>query len=353
MKRKFLAMALCATMVLGLAACGAKEEPKEETTGKEDSAKEEAGEEAGDITIGISIDQLFDSRVATVMGLEKAGEAAGVAMKESVAKGDAQVQANQISQFIKDGVQGLLICPVDLNTIETSLIEAKAAGIPVVLYDRDAPDSTNVLTAVTCGATDDGYQGGKYIADQLAAQNKDKYVIAELRGPANDDIGVQRSAGFNKAITEVLGDKAEVVVVETGAWDTPTATANFQASLTANPEICAVFCGTDSFFPGVETVLTEASKQVNVGEEGHVIVTGINGSKEGYDAVINKIADGTVVMDCPNTGVAAMEALLANIKDGTTPERTIFVPSAFYTGEDIEANKDGIWGVMDLGLKYQ
>ena len=367
MKKKALVLLLSTVMVLaGVVGCAAPaeeaktEEPKTEEAAEEvaEEATEEATEETADgdkLTIGISVDFSFASRLATIKGLEKAGEAAGVDMIELQAEGDAQEQNNQIDELIKKGVDGLLICPIDLNTIKSALMAAEQANIPVVLYDRDSPDATNVLTAVTCGATDDGYQGGKYIADQLDAQGKDKYVIAELRGPENDDIGVQRSAGFNKAVTEVLGDKAEVVVVETGAWDTPTAQANLAAALQSNPDITAVFCGTDSFFPGVETALSEVGKQFNVGEEGHVVVTGINGSAEGYDAVVNKIADGTVVMNCPDTGVASMEALLAYIADGTTPERTIIVPSAFYTGEDIEANKDKIWGCWpqaDLELKY-
>lgn len=319
-------------------------EVAESKTPKEDEKK---------LKIGISVDQLFESRVATVMGIEGAGEAAGVEMVELVADGDAQSQNDQINELINQGVDGLLVCPVDLNTIETALIAAKAANIPVVLYDRDSPKSKNALTAVTCGATDDGYQGGKYIAEQLDKMGKETYKIAELKGPLNDDIGVQRSAGFNKAITEVLGDKAKVVVIDTGAWDTPTALANLQSSYQANPDFDGIFCGTDSFFPACETVLSDLGKLKLVGEDEHVIITGINGSKEGYDAVVAGKADGTVVMNCGETGKIAMNTLLDFMNNNKTPERQIIVPSSFYTKENIEANKDTIWGVMELGLHYQ
>ncbi len=366
MKRKVLAAALCAVMVLGVVGCSSSsttETTTEVTTEVTTEAATEAvveetaeatGADASEFTIGISIDQLFDSRVATVMGLEDGLEAAGVTdIIELVADGDAQTQNDQVNQLINQGVDGLLICPVDLTTIETALIAADAAGIPVVLYDRDAPDSDNVLSVSVCGATDDGYQGGLYIAETLDAMGLDSYVIAELKGPDSDDVGVQRSAGFNQAIEEVLGDKATVITVETGAWDTATATANFQSALQANPEICAVFCGTDSFIPGVETVLTDAGRMNVVGEDGHVVITGINGSLEGYESVVNGIADGTVVMDCPNTGVSAAETLIAYLVDGTVPERVITIPSTFYTIDDIEANAGSIWGVMDLSLSYQ
>ena len=357
MKKRVLALVLSSAMVLaGVVGCSASTEeaaPAEEAT--TEAPAEEAEAPAGDLTIGISVDFSFASRLATVKGLEQAGEAAGVDMIEMEANGDAQKQNDQINELINKGVDGLLICPVDLNTIKSALMAAEEAKIPVALYDRDSPDATNVITAVTCGATDDGYVGGKYIADELAKQGLDKYVIAELRGPANDDIGVQRSAGFNKAIEEVLGDKAEVLVVETGAWEADVATANLSAKLQSNPEICAVFCGTDSFFPGVETALSEVGKQFKVGEEGHVVVTGINGERAAYDAITANIADGTVVMNCPTTGVKTMEALLAFINDGTKPERTIIVPSTFYTIADIEENKDNIWGCWpqeDLALSY-
>ena len=355
MKKRVLALVLCSAMVLaGVVGCSSKEAAPAEDANA-DASEEESADAASDLTIGISVDFSFASRLATVKGLEQAGEAAGVAMIEMEANGDAQKQNDQINELINKGVDGLLICPVDLNTIKSALMAAEEAKIPVALYDRDSPDADNVITAVTCGATDDGYQGGKYIADELVKQGLDKYVIAELRGPANDDIGVQRSAGFNKAVEEVLGDKAEVVVVETGAWEADVATANLSAALQANPDICAVFCGTDSFFPGVETALSEVNKQFNVGEEGHVVVTGINGERAAYDAIVGNVADGTVVMNCPDTGIATMEALLAYIKDGTEPERTIIIPSTFYTIENIEENKDNIWGCWpqeDLALSY-
>lgn len=335
MKRKILAMALCAVMTMGVVGCSS------------------TSEDDGVTTIGISIDQLFESRVATVMGIEEAGEAAGVEMVELVAEGDAATQNEQINELISQGVDGILVCPVDLTTIETALIAADEAGIPVVLYDRDAPDSEYTLSAVMCGAYDDGYQGGEYIANALLAEGGDYYKIAELKGPDSDDTGVQRSAGFNDAISDILGDKAEVVQIDTGAWDTPTALANLQSSYQVNPDFAAIFCGTDSFIPACETVLSDLGLLVPVGEEGHVYITGINGSAEGYAAVVDGIADGIVVMNCGETGVVAMETLLAYMEDGTTPERTQIIPSSFYTIDDIEDNADTIWGCVDVALSYQ
>lgn len=362
--KKILAVVLCLSMLFALTACGSDDDSSksgdddsnvsssdDKDTSKSNSDDKDSSDEK--LKIGISIDQLFESRIATVMGLEKAGEVAGVEMVELVADGDAQVQNNQINTLLGMGIDGLLVCPVDLNTIETALMAADAQGVPVVLYDRDSPDSEYCLSVSECGATDDGYQGGKYIAEELAKLGDGPFKIAEIRGPLNDDIGNQRHDGFNQAVEEVLGDKAEVVEVACGAWDSQTALANLQSAYQANPDFAAIFCGTDTFFPVCETVLTDLNKMNLIGEEEHVIITGINGSLDAYTAVVDKKCDGTVVMNCGKTGEAAMNNLLGYINDGTVPERVDIIPSSFYNYEDIEANADNIWGLWDLHLSYQ
>lgn len=361
--KKFLALVMAVLMMTSAVACSSSTPASTDTSDTSDSSPagtETTTSETGDentskdaLTIGISIDQLFSSRVATVMGLEEAGAAAGVEMIELVADGNAQTQNNQINTLIGQGVDGLLVCPVDLAAIETSLMAATAANIPVVLFDRDAPGSQNVLAFYSNDAVSDGYVGGKYLAEQLAALGLDSYKIAELRGPVNDDTANQRHDGFVQAVEEVLGDKATIVEVDTGAWDTATALANLQSSYQANPDYNAIFCGTDSFFPACETVLSDLNKMKLIGEDEHVLIVGINGSKEGYDAVVAKKCDGIVVMNCGDYGQAAMNGLLDYINNGTVPERVNFTDSSFYSYEDIEANAENIWGLWDLQLSYQ
>ena len=108
-------------------------------------------------------------------------------------------------------------------------------------------------------------------------------------------------------------------------WDSETALEATQNAFQANPDIKGVFCGTDSFIPGVETVLRDLGKDALVGEEGHIFVNGVNGSKDGYDATVSGVADGFLVMDLQTIGETAVK-LAGSLIKGEKVERTNLIP---------------------------
>lgn len=291
------------------------------------------------VKIGLSVDQLFESRVAVNNGIKAEAADRGFEVVEVVADGDAQQQNAQIQSLITQEVDAILVCAVDQNTIERALMAAKKANIPVVAYDRDLPDSRVVQAFVGPDSTWDGRMAGEYTAKALEGVEGD-IAIVELIGALNDQNGIDRSKGFREGIANL--ENVKLIEVPTD-WDSARALAGTQNAFQANPDIKAVFAATDTHIPGVETVLADLGKIVPVGEEGHVVVTGVNGSNDGYQAVVKGVADGFVVMGTEATGRKAVE-LVADILDGKDVERTNVIPGDFYTAETAEANKDKIWG---------
>ncbi|QUI25437.1 sugar ABC transporter substrate-binding protein [Vallitalea pronyensis] len=290
-------------------------------------------------TIGISVDQLFESRVGVIDAAKAELDKNGYSYIEVVADGDPQTQNAQIQSLINQKVDAILVCAVDQNTIETALLAAKKAKIPVVAYDRDLPESEAIDSFVGPDSIADGVEAGTYMAEQLKDENG-KVVVLELLGALNDQNGIDRSKGFNEAMAALA--HVEIVAMPTD-WDSAKALSATQNAFQANPDIKAIFAATDTQIPSIETVLTDLGKMNKVGEEGHVIVCGINGSNDGYEATANGIADGIVVMDLKTTGETAAQHAIALIK-GEEIEEKVVIPGIFYTTENIEANKDTIWG---------
>lgn len=291
------------------------------------------------VKIGLSVDQLFESRVAVNDGIKAEAAARGFEIVEVVADGDAQQQNAQIQSLITQEVDAILVCAVDQNTIERALIAAKRAGIPVVAYDRDLPDSAVVQAFVGPDSIFDGRAAGEYTAQALANVEGDINIV-ELIGALNDQNGIDRSKGFREGIAAL--ENVNLIEVPTD-WDSARALAGTQNAFQANPDIHAVFAATDTHIPGVETVLADLGTIAPVGAEGHVVVTGVNGSNDGYQAVIKGVADGFVVMGTEDTGRKAVE-LVADLLDGKTVERINVIPGNFYTADEAEANKEKIWG---------
>ncbi|SHH70754.1 sugar ABC transporter substrate-binding protein [Clostridium grantii] len=334
--KKLLSVLVSVVLVASLAACTSG---KTASTGSTSNSTEQKSE--GTKTLGFSIDQLFESRAAVVEAAKGEAEKNGYKVIEVVADGDAQNQNSQIESLISQKVDAILVCAVDQNTIETALVKAKNAGIPIVAFDRDLPESKSINTFVGPDSIADGLAAGEYMVEQLKDQTGE-IVVLELLGALNDQNGIDRSKGFNEAFKAL--PNAKIIQMPTD-WDSQKALDATQNAFQANGDIRAVYCATDTQIPSVETVLTDMGKLKLVGEDGHVVVCGINGSKDGYEATVKGVSDGIVVMDLKTTGETAVQNAI-DLIGGKTIDTDTVIPGQFYSNKDIEANKDKIWGVQ-------
>ncbi|MDU0354941.1 sugar ABC transporter substrate-binding protein [Paraglaciecola aquimarina] len=268
------------------------------------------------IRIGLAVDQLFESRVAENNAIKVAAQKLGFEVIEVVADGDAQTQNAQIQSLVVQRVDAILVCAVDQNTIERALMRAKRARIPVIAYDRALPDSRSVAAFVGPDSISDGREAGRHMAEQLKGATG-KVQVLELLGALNDQNGIDRSKGFRQAM-KALPD-VEVISVPTD-WDSAKALAATENAFQANPNIKGVFAATDTQIPAIETVLSNLNKKHRVGEEEHIVVTGVNGSNDGYTATKSGFADGIVVMDLTRIGEKAVQ-LAATLIDGGSVDR--------------------------------
>lgn len=300
----------------------------------------ETKQTTGTKKIGLVADQLFESRIPELDGVKSEAQKQGYEVIETVADGDAQTQNSQIETLITQKVDALIVCAVDQNTVETALLKAKMAGIPIVAFDRNLPDSEAMDAFVGLDSLSDGAECGKYIAE-IAKNYNGEYLVLELLGALNDQNGIDRAKGFE----DVLADVPNVRIIKSPTdWDSQKALQATQDAFTAEPSIKAVYCGTDTQIPSVETVLTELGKTAKTGEEGHIVVLGINGSKAGYDATLSGVADGIVSINMFEVGVKAAQTAF-DIINGKTVKKVTGVPGTLYTTDNIEANKSLIWGV--------
>ncbi len=333
MKKKMWALILTGAMVFSFTGCSSAKDANAGNKGKSD----------GEIVIGLSVDQQFESRVGVTDAIKAEAGTRDYEVVELIADGDAQVQNSQIETLINQKVDAILVCAVDQNTIETALLKAKNAGIPVVAYDRDLPSSKAMNAYVGPDSISDGEMCGQAMGEAL--KDKGAVKVLELVGALNDQNGVDRSKGWTDKLL-ALNPDIQIIQVPTD-WDSQKALEGTQNAFQSDSDIVGVYCGTDSFIPGVETVLNDKGLSALSGEDGHVFVNGVNGSKDGYTATVSGVADGFLVMDLEGTGKKAVE-LAATLIDGGDVDRVNLVPGIYYTHEDAKANKDKIWGAKGV-----
>lgn len=304
----------------------------------------EEGEPTGDgYTIGVSLDALFLGRQAEMEGVRAAAEENGVELLESVADNDPQEQNAQIQSFINQGVDALMIVPVDNAAILTAIDAAEEAGIPVVTFDRKV-DHPWISYHSGLDSYSDGYACGEYMAEQNEGE---PHEILELLGALNDDNAIQRRDGFEQALEDAGADNLEINQAPTD-WNAEQALAAVENAFQANPDIWAVQVPSDFMQDSIKTALESAGALHDVGEPGHVIVCTIDGAEPGYRAVVEGWTDAVVALPLNELGTAALENAVVVATGGTPEVEDERFPGTLYTWENAEENADEIWGAAAM-----
>ncbi len=336
MKKLYKYIGVICCMSLILPGCGKYETAEQEIVNQ---LEVEVEKEEQEIVLGLSVDQNFESRVGVTDAIKETADDLGYVVVELIADGDAQTQNMQVLEFVEIEVDAILVCAVDQNLIEKSLEVANEAGIPIVAFDRNLPDSGSIDTYVGPDSIEDGAMCATVMLESFEDVQGTIYVL-ELVGALNDQNGIDRSKGWN----EVIATNSNIKVVQMPTdWDVNSATEAIQSAFQAIPEIKAIFCSTDSFVPSCDEILSSLDLNAEVGEEGHVFINGINGSREGYAGLINNEIDGIVVMNLETIGIETVHQAVKLI-NGEEVDDEILVQSTYYTNEEAEKNSEYIWG---------
>ncbi len=202
-------------------------------------------------------------------GAEAAAKAGGDTLIFLDANGDVSKQNNDIQDLITQGVNALIINPVNPDAVVPSLEAAKAAGIPVITVDRSINGE-----GVTAHIGRDNKAMGKLVGEAVVKKLADAGVqgakIIEIQGDAGGAVMMDRRDGFHAAIegsghTIVEGPYAEYI--------RSNAVTAMQDLLQANTDVKVVYAHNDDMALGALQVLTENNRS-------DVFVSGVDGLSE-------------------------------------------------------------------------
>ncbi len=335
MKRKVLSViltvAMVATMLVG---CGGKKEevaapaPAEEKTTTEAAApeqKEETVDAAGSLAdkkVGVCIYQFSDNFMTLFRGeLESYLISLGFSKENiTIADGanDQATQSGQIDNFIAEGVDVLIINPVNSSSAETITDKVIGAGIPLVYINRE-PDAAEEkrwadngwnVTYVGCDARQSGTMQGEMIVDlgldkvDLNGDGKVQYIMVE-GDPENVD--AQYRTEFSvKALTDA-GIEVECLTDQVGNWQQAEAQQIVANALGQyGDQIEVVFCNNDSMALGALQAIEAAGRTVGT----DIYLVGVDALSEALENVISGKMTGTVFNDHFSQSHSAADAAL-------------------------------------------
>jgi len=194
---------------------------------------------------------------------------------------DIVKQSSDISDLIAQGCDAIVMSPVESGGLVNAVNEAAAAGIPVIVLDRDVYTDTKT---VFIGQSN--YNLGKAVGTVLAEKLNGKGKVLEITGLLGSSPAIGRHEGFMDAIKDY--PEIEVLAQGDGEWIREPAVKLMDDWLTAFPEIDAVYSHAEESSWGAELAIERAGRQ----DEGIMHFTS-DGSNEGFRSV----KDGTFMAD--------------------------------------------------------
>ena len=368
MKRKAVSLVLALTMVASVVAgCGSKKEAAttepaatedaaaEDTTAADtaDAAADAAGDaDLADKKVGVCIYQFADNFMTLFRGelenylVEQGFSKDNITIVDGA--NDQATQTNQIQNFITQGVDVLIINPVNSSSAETITDMVVEAGIPLVYINRE-PDASEEqrwadnnwdVTYVGCDARQSGTYQGEMIADlgldtvDMNGNGKIDYIMIE-GDPENVD--AQYRTEYSIKALEDAGLEVNCLDDQVGMWDQATAQQLVANSLSQNGnDIEVVFCNNDAMALGALQAIESAGR--TVGED--IYLVGVDALSEALEDVLAGTMTGTVFNDHFSQSHSAADAAI-NYLSGAGNEH--------YIGCDyVKVTKDNAQEILDM-----
>jgi ABC-type sugar transport system substrate-binding protein len=241
-----------------------------------------------------------------------------------------QKQENQIKavrSFIARKVDCILFTALVETGYGTVLQEAKRAGIPVVMIDRDVAKEDRGLRLTIMGS--DFIKEGEKTATWLADYMKKKGIddgkktinIVELQGTTGSAPAIERYTGFRNIMKDHANWK--ITRSQTGNFTSSEGKQVMEAFLKADKNIDVLYAHNDQMALGAIQAIKEAG--LKPGKD--IIIVGVDAVKGAFEAMVAGEMNASI--ECsPLLGPQAVQAV-RDLRDGKK------LPARIYTIEGV------------------
>ncbi len=215
----------------------------------------------------------FDQRY-----FEEAVAALGDEVIVQAGNDDEKLQASQVENFISQGIDVLVIAPVNVEASSSLIDQAANAGIKTISYNYVARNTDKLDYWV---ARDNVLVGHITADEALKVAPKGNYVICS--GDAATDVAQDKTKGYMEKLQPLI-DAGDVTVISqqfNQGWDPALGLKQVEDALTqTDNQIVAILCNYDGFALSALQALKEQ------GLEGTVFVGGEDVFPEAAQAIV-------------------------------------------------------------------
>jgi len=286
--------------------------------------------------IGVSM-ALFDDNFLTVLrqGMQDHAQTLDrVRLQVEDAQNDVGRQLSQIQNFIAQGVDAIIVNPVDTDATPAMTRLAAEAGIPIIYVNRQPADLDSLPPSaafVGSNEVESGTLATKAVCRMLREAGKTDAGIVVMMGELSNQAARQRTQDIHDVIATPECKFIKVVEQQTGNWRRTEGQDLMANWISAGTRFDAVVSNNDEMAIGAIQALKGAGYDMST-----MIVAGIDATQDALAAMKAGELDVTVFQDGAGQGKGAVDAALRLARGDSTIERTVWIPFELVTPSNMD-----------------
>ncbi|SPX56179.1 inositol transport system sugar-binding protein [Klebsiella pneumoniae subsp. pneumoniae] len=226
-----------------------------------------------------------------------------------------------MQNFIGQGVDAIIVNPVDTNAVKPIMDQATKAGIPLVFVNR-RPQAE--LTDKMAYVGSDSILAGRLQMEALAKAMNGKGNVAILLG----DLANESTRDRTKGVEEVVAKYPNIKIVQkqTAKFTRNDAVDVVSNWMTSGEDIQAIASNNDEMAIGA---LQALGKNPN-----HILIAGVDGTPDALQMLKSGKMIATIFQDAKGQGEGAVDAAI-KLANGEKVEKIIDVPYQLITKENM------------------
>lgn len=250
-----------------------------------------------------------------------------------------QKQSNQIMairKFIQQDVDYIVLAPVTETGWDTVLMEAKEAGIPVIIVDRmvDVEDDSLYQCWVGSNTYLESQKLCTWINDFCKEKNIDvrNLNVVNIQGTIGATAEIGRTRGVQEAAAEYGWNLLRKVP---GDFTKAKGREVMKSLLSQYKAINIVYCENDEMAIGAIEELEASGKKVGPNiRAGQIMVVSFDGVSEEAKRLVRE-GKISCIAECNPLHGPRVRAIIEKLKNGETPTKLSYVSEELYAYDDI------------------
>jgi inositol transport system substrate-binding protein len=281
--------------------------------------------------IGVSMDK-FDDNFLTVLRNGMADYAKtlpGVTVQIEDAKDDVSKQLSQVQNFIANGVDAIIVNPVDTSATAAITKAAADAGVPLVYVNREPTDVDKLGPKAAFVASNES-ESGTLETKQICKLLGGKGNILVIEGQLSNQAAVQRTKDIHEVIATPDCSGIKIVAEQTATWDRTQAQNLMTNWLSKGLKFDAVVSNNDEMAIGAMQAMKAAGMDTKA-----AIVGGVDATQDALASMKSGDLKVTVFQDAAGQGKGAVDAAMA-LAAGKPVEKKVYIPFLLVTPANMD-----------------